>query len=59
MKLFIDIDRCLIGKRHPRDIETYLANGALEFLAFALEQFDYSGSRHTVCRGNSSPSWST
>lgn len=38
--LFIDIDHCLVGKRQPRDIETCIANGALEFLAFALEGFE-------------------
>jgi len=37
--LFIDIDRCLVGKRHPQDIDTCIANGAQEFLAFALEHF--------------------
>lgn len=40
--LFIDIDHCLVGKRHPRDIKTCIANGALEFLAVALEGFECS-----------------
>ena len=39
-KLYIDIDGVLLGKRTSNDHEICLAEGAVEFLEFALAQFD-------------------
>ena len=39
-KLYIDIDGVLLGKRTPNDHEIWLAEGAAEFLEFALAHFD-------------------
>lgn len=39
-KLYIDIDGVLLGKKSPNDHEICLAEGAEDFLRFALSKFD-------------------
>ena len=40
LKLYIDIDGVLLGKRDPNEYEICLAGGTAEFLEFALTHFD-------------------
>lgn len=39
-RLYLDIDGVLIGKRNPRDMGRCLANRGLDFLEFALNNFE-------------------
>lgn len=40
MRLYLDIDGVILGKKHPADIDLALAEGCLSFLDFALANFD-------------------
>jgi len=54
MKLFLDIDGVLLGRRQPGSEDVCLANHALPFLEFANQHFEYCWLT-THCHGDAAP----